>query len=250
MKKFKFPGGEVHVVLENNRMPYSWHLWNSDEIMSMLLAVDAYLPDPRGFHLTIPYVPYARQDRVTRSGEPLSARVMANIINALNALSVTIWDPHSDVITALINNCRVIHQHEIVENSELNLESFDGVIAPDAGAVKKAQKIADIFNVPLYQGHKQRDTATGHITGTHIIDHDGQLKNKGGHFLVPDDICDGGRTFIALAEALPPGCTADLYVTHGIFSQGVKILLDHFTRVYTANKHPDVSYEDTRFIEI
>lgn len=254
MKMFKFPGGEMHVVLPNNLLPTRWDLWSSDDIMVMLLAVNAHRANPNGhkkneLHLIVPYVPYARQDRITQIGEPLSARVIADLINSLNAVSVTIWDPHSDVISALINNCIVTPQHEIIKASRLSNNTYDGIIAPDAGAIKKAQKVASLFQTKLYVAQKTRDTATGDITGTTVVDHDGGLA-RGGHFLVADDICDGGRTFVNLAKALPESCTADLYVTHGIFSNGPEILLKYYERIYSANIHPGVDRTYSYLVEI
>ena len=111
---FKFSGGECHVKISDleitERTNILANLNNSDDVMSLLLIVDAVrrINPSTQVLLTIPYFPYARQDRVCNEGEALSVKVMADLINSLNCAGVTIYDPHSDVTPALLNNCRAI----------------------------------------------------------------------------------------------------------------------------------------------
>jgi ribose-phosphate pyrophosphokinase len=56
--------------------------------------------------------------------------------------------------------------------------------------------------------------------------------------LIVDDICDGGGTFIGIAKALPKDVKKYLYVTHGIFSKGLRELTGHFEHIYTTNSYP------------
>ena len=141
-----FPGGESHVRLAlaiKDKTRVTALLKNANDIMALLLSIDAIRrinPDT-AIELTIPYFPYARQDRVCYPGEALSVTVMANIINSLHCHSVTIMDPHSDVTPALLNRCRVISMSDIIMNSELSeLIKNENLtlVAPDAGAVKKS----------------------------------------------------------------------------------------------------------------
>lgn len=76
------------------------------DIMRLFLATDAVRRmGVETVHLHIPYVPYARQDRVCYPGEALSAAVFAKLINAQGYDSVHCWDCHSDVMPALIDRC-------------------------------------------------------------------------------------------------------------------------------------------------
>jgi ribose-phosphate pyrophosphokinase len=88
--------------------------------------------------------------------------------------------------------------------------------------------------MPFIQAEKIRDPNTGAITSTkvNIEKHVGD-KN----FLIMDDICDGGRTFIELAKVLRPLTTGKimLYVTHGIFSAGLEVFLGYIDEIYCAN---------------
>src|SRR5574343_89755 len=116
MKKFIFPGGEVHIQLDPDTFNYSARadLWSSDDIMRMLLVNNALREISGDIKWYIPYVPYARQDRRANPGEPLSIQVMAQLINTMQASQVVIWDPHSDVTPALINNVTIVPQEDLV----------------------------------------------------------------------------------------------------------------------------------------
>lgn len=255
MKSFTFSGGEIQVCLDDFDGNLRFNLWSSHDIMSMLMTYDAYTrfyPTDYNPPITIPYVPYARQDRIMNDGEALSIKVMANLINSMNSIQVRIWDPHSDVTPALINNCYVIKQDKLLEKVLLknNQIQYDGIISPDVGAMKKSLEIGKKYNIPVYSAHKQRNTKTGEITKTILLD---EVPSHG-KFLIVDDICDGGRTFIELAKLFDShrdSIVLDLYVTHGIFSQGIIKLLTYFNTIYVANVIPKwYSYSDPNFVQL
>ena len=188
--------------------------------MNLCLAVDALRNMFVNYiEVFVPYIPYARQDRVMVPGEPLSIKVFANIINSLNLNKILVFDAHSDVSVALLNNCQNIPNYEMVSHflKELNLSDYT-LVSPDLGAYKKIDKLATKIN---YKGHiatgiKIRDLATGQIVKSDVTTDD--LKGKA--CIVVDDICDGGRTFIELAAALKAKNAGDLFfiASHGIFS--------------------------------
>jgi hypothetical protein len=113
-QKFSFPSGcEPHIkiiekswMIGNNEVIITTRIKSSDDLMILLLATDAL--KRLGFtyiKLFIPYLPFARQDRVMVGGEPLSIKVIANIINSQEYTKVAVYDAHSEVSLALINNC-------------------------------------------------------------------------------------------------------------------------------------------------
>lgn len=221
----KFAGGECHVKLlteytEEDKVRINTRLNSSDDVMNLCLAVDA-LRNMYVNHIEvfIPYIPYARQDRVMVPGEPLSIKVFASIINSLNLNKVIVFDAHSDVSVALLNNCQNTANYEMVKYflSELNLTDFT-LVSPDLGAYKKVDKLATKINYKgqIATGIKVRDLATGQIIKCDVNTDD--LKGKA--CIIIDDICDGGRTFIELAKALKEKNAGDLYfiASHGIFS--------------------------------
>jgi ribose-phosphate pyrophosphokinase len=243
VETFKFPAGECHVKIDgvdiSKETNVQAYLNNSDDIIGLLLTVDAIRRlNPNTFiYLTIPYFPYARQDRVCNEGESLSVKVMADLINNLQCARVTVCDPHSDVTTALLNNCTVVSQADILLGSNLAqkiLEEKLALVSPDAGAEKKTRAVAKLLSkegqaVEVFCSSKARDTLTGKITATEVY---GDVRTK--KLIVLDDICDGGKTFIELAQVLKQGGATEiyLYVTHGIFSKGLSELKNHFKHVY------------------
>jgi ribose-phosphate pyrophosphokinase len=261
-KHFKittFPGGEINLKI--NEIPKDdfdlvdlvARLRGTEDVMSLLLAVDAIRrTSPKTYlaRLTIPYFPYARQDRVCNEGESLSLKVMADLINSLKVPEVVVLDPHSDVLPALLDNVKVIDRTEIV-NKVLSNYVGEGytIICPDAGALKQTYKIAEkVFNTSdVYCCNKRRNTETGQLKVG--IDY---LNWSGKKCIIVDDICDGGGTFIQIAEKLK-ACGAEeviLYVTHGIFSKGLRTLSEHIDKIYTTDSFSDINNSLVETIEV
>jgi ribose-phosphate pyrophosphokinase len=186
-------------------------------------------------HLVLPFVPGARQDRLNNSGDFLfTAKSVANMINDRNFPSVAILDPHSEVISALIDNCTVVHSDSLV-SSRLYGE-YSAVVSPDAGAEKRATRFSKALNIPLIHAWKTRNISTGAISG---FGHEPIPGNICGPLLIVDDICDGGGTFLGLQKELQKaGYNSDLFVTHGIFSKGTEHLRKVFGTVYTTDSIP------------
>lgn len=207
-KWFKFPGGELHFNVDSSLMidgdlHIETDLCNSDEIMLVMLLSDTYRH--RNKYLELLYTPYARQDRRTSHNEPFSLRAFAKLINSCGFKRVTVYDPHSDVTAALIDNIFVIKRLELVKK---HLQSYPAslasnnnavIISPDAGAMKTNQEIAHHYEIPHVVATKVRDIKTGDITVTQVHT---DLSLEGMELFILDDICDGGRTFIELAKIL------------------------------------------------
>jgi ribose-phosphate pyrophosphokinase len=183
-----------------------------------------YLP-----HLVLPFLPGARQDRLNSTGDVLfTAKSVATMINARGLKSVTVLDPHSEVMPGLIDRCRVVHAAACISPP---LGKYAAVIAPDAGAEKRAALVARNLGLPLIHAWKTRDVKSGAIAGFGTESF--RLSEKA-RLLVVDDICDGGGTFTGLAKALNYEGRYDLhlFVTHGIFSQGTSELKKHYSHLY------------------
>ena len=238
IKSFTFSGGEAHVSINHipigNLTEVEALLYNADDIMELLLTIDA-IREAKVFsviHLTIPYFPYGRQDRVCNTGESFSLNVMAKLINSLQCQKVTIMDPHSDVTILALNDYSVITQNDILRSTSIirAIHSLKlTLVSPDAGAELKTREVARENSLPAIYCSKVRDVTTGQITNTKI-----PPITPGEDFIILDDICDGGRTFIELAKKLKEAGANQLYlyVTHGIFSKGLAPLQEHFTHIY------------------
>lgn len=237
-----FSGGEEHIRLKtphgSGPVRIEARLWSSREIFQLLIITDALRR--RGFHdidLVLPYVSYARQDRVCNEGEALSVKVFCDIVNSQKYRSVEIWDPHSDVTPALLDRCQVYQQKYFVAKAS-NVYPNCVLVAPDAGALKKTFEAAELIQGDYISATKHRDTKTGEITKVSVP----YLMQDGKNYLIVDDICDGGRTFIEVSKAIRtqvPRAQVRLYVTHGIFSKGLDVLKPYIDHVYTANIFPD-----------
>lgn len=233
-KVWRFPSGELQVQLlttpygnPENRYTITGSVLSSDhliELMQLVEAIRAHLPLIQ-LHLVMPYCAYSRQDRRCNPGEAFSLKVFTTLINSCNFTTVTTYDNHSDVATALINNCtnlsvsNILVRANYLDNMTLNLDQYDYLISPDAGANKKVFNVSKTFNIPMIRADKTRDTETGAILETKIYTDGHSLANS--TVLIIDDICQGGRTFEELAKAIKtvePTCTIHLYVTHGFFS--------------------------------
>ncbi len=234
-----FSGGELNVNIPrnyvfHNKIELIANIADSDGIMALAMVRDAISQlSSIEVHLYLGYVPYARQDRVCNPGEALSIKVLCNMINTMNFDLVTILDPHSDVTPALLDRVRVITPEQILEKTfAVGVNTV--LVAPDAGATKKVEKVAQFFGgMEVIQGFKKRDLKTGALSGFGYI---GDVDGK--HLLIVDDICDGGGTFLGLANKLSDGGakSVSLYVSHGIFSKGIDILLDGgISYVYTTD---------------
>jgi ribose-phosphate pyrophosphokinase len=197
------------------------------------------------YHVLMPYLPAARSDR----GVPVGAFTYAEFLNqCVMPNSIIAVDPHSDYMPSMLNGhydiLKVFPFERIIKNEIQNVESdemarpYVGVIAPDAGAVDRATRAARLMGVPVYRAGKTRDFETGKLTGFHMED---ELPAEG-KLLIVDDICDGGGTFVGLADAIGLDNTRlDLWVTHGVFSKGVEDLGRHFGTIHTTDSYLNLS---------
>lgn len=190
-------------------------------------VIDRLSKSPKYYSMILSSTTYTRYDRVMYDNkiDGFGAKCFADFINELNLNSVSIIDCHSNVMVDLLHSANDIPQSAIV-SSMINLDEYT-LIAPDAGALKKLD--ADIIF------DKVRDVTTGNITGMKLAETKRIKTNK---FIIVDDICEGGRTFMSCAEIFRNNISTidalELYVTHGIFSHNaVERLLGHFDHIHT-----------------
>lgn len=244
-----FPSGEKHIRIVGLTPKVEPIIFYNGvgNLMKLGMTVDiCRRAGARYITLVIPFVPYARQDRIIVEGDPLSIKVFANFINSLDLDRVVMVDPHSDVTPALINNSVIIPQHEISYKAVSFLAQYGRrlitLVAPDLGATKKVKALQELLykrtglNFPIIQCDKVRDPETGKLTGFRILK--GHPNNH--YCLIVDDICDGGGTFLGLADLLTEhnSIGQSLYATHGIFSKGTSILKQKFEYLFSSNSFP------------
>lgn len=224
-------------------------------IMEALLLGDALRQmGVNNIMLKVDYFPYGRQDRVCSEGEPFSLKVFTDIlIGSFDSIQTV--DPHSDVtrdLTCLVFDCpdmSDVYHNGFYINTRNNvisklppLGNHAIVIAPDKGAAKRAQTFllasrapitGDEITISKINAEKTRTPEGIYIT---IADeYLSDLKGFTGNIWVPDDICDGGGTFIVLAAVIKryaPDAKLNLVLSHGIFSQGVGGLHELYDNIY------------------
>jgi len=239
IERFTFSGGEPHLLIREALNP-------EDEVMIccrarsfedmglILLAADALKRfGIERLQLFIPYFPAARQDRVMVPGEPLSVKVYASLVNSVGFNRVYLFDAHSEVAPALLNNCVVIPNYTLVRRALEAYESYM-LVSPDGGALKKIYKLSEALGGrPVTECSKRRDVSTGKLS--HFTVYAGDL--QGQTCVVADDICDGGGTFIGLAEQLRAKNAGKLIlvVSHGIFSRGTEALRMMYDEIYCSD---------------
>ncbi len=239
---FTFNGGEPHIKLgtlpndKSEEILIAQRVTDSEAFMQLLLATDALRRAGfRKISAWLPYFPAARQDRMMVPGEPLSVKVYAQIINAQGYERVLVFDPHSDVTPALLDRVEVTTNFPFVEKiMQLIGNQPFCLVAPDAGATKKTHKLAQqLGGMEVVACEKIRDVKTGQLSGFSVFS-DGL---KGRDCLITDDICDGGGTFLGIAEALRKKGAERVYlaVSHGIFSQGFEKLEAALDGIYTTD---------------
>jgi ribose-phosphate pyrophosphokinase len=259
----KFGAGEVHPKLSTNygntTVVVTTRIKNSDDIMTLLLMKNALKnAGVKAQELIMPYIPYGRADRKCDEGEAFSLKVFADLLNSANFNKVTVFDAHSDVSLALINN--IVN----ISNAEYVLKAYNDftkavnsneiyMVSPDSGANKKANKVAvetGCFS-KIIKCDKIRDVKTGNLSGFEVFTDD--LEGK--HCLIVDDICDGGFTFTGIAQELVKKNSGKigLFISHGIFSKGFHDLMSVFERIYTTNSFSDVgkfyTHYDEKFVQ-
>lgn len=229
---FKFPAGEVHIrnfdISDVEQVIFNWRGDHTD------LAVLASLYTMCDIPLLVPYLPASRADRV-QGNESLGKEAYVDLIAAAirelrgGASLAFTWDMHSSTpISLLIKNIPRMHQYMSTQALPLN----SVLLAPDKGAIQRVAQIAESMGLPSLFATKLRDYNTGRLTGVSVPDELYQYD----HIFVIDDICDGGGTFIQLAQAIQkPSTTLHLYVTHGIFSKGKSELEQYYSTIVALN---------------
>jgi ribose-phosphate pyrophosphokinase len=199
--------------------------------------------------LYIPYCIGGRSDRKFQDGGVNYIKtVIAPILNLQNFDEVIIMDPHSDVLEACINNFVKYNNFNVTKMALSDIDNKDGaqnricLVSPDAGAYKKIYDVATWFGIKeIITASKVRDVSTGKILRTEVPSI--EKYNDDIKYVIVDDICDGGRTFIELAKVIKeqkPNAKIYLVVTHGIFSSGFDFLVQHLDGIYCTNSVRDI----------
>lgn len=174
----------------------------------------------------IPWMGYSKQDKVFRAGEPLSAKVIAQIIQVAHVSKIITFDLHNKATLGFFD----VPVIDLTAKSLLRdyfKKSVTGssvVIAPDAGAVKSSTAFASEIGVPVVYLDKKRDLVSGEVT---VL---GMTKDvEGADVIIVDDNVFTGSTLLESAKALKKSGAKTIRVglTHHLYVPGVQDKLEN-----------------------
>ncbi len=206
-------GSEVFIV-QSTSSPVNRNL------MELLIMIDAMKRASAG-HITavMPYYGYARQDRKSRARDPITAKLVAELIVAAGANRVLTMDLHAAQIQGFFN-IPLDHMQGasiLIPYCERNIakNNLDVVImSPDLGSVGRARTFAEKLDVPLAIVDKRRPKANE----SEIMNIIGDINNK--HVIIVDDMIDTAGTLVNAAEAVMErgAKSVSACATHGVLS--------------------------------
>ena len=231
----RFADNEIWVEIKENIRGEDVFLVQStcnpanDNLMELLILVDACKRASAGrITAVIPYYGYARQDRKPAGRSPITAKLVANMIEAAGVDRVLTMDLHAGQIQGFfdIPVDNLYAQPLFVKDLLTNPMVENGraiIISPDAGGVPRARAIAKQLNLDIAIIDKRRDRAN-ESEAMNVI---GDVLGK--QCIIVDDIIDTGGTLVKAAKALENEGAEDVqaYITHGVLSNDGAKRMEH-----------------------
>ena len=222
----KFKDGEISIKINESirgkdvfiMQPTSYP--TNDNLMELLIMIDACRRASAGYiNAIVPYYGYARQDRKTRGREPITAKLVANLMTIAGANRVITMDLHAGQIQGYFD-IPVDHFSAIkLLSSYFEDFAYDKpddfvVVSPDLGGVRRAREFADYLKLPIAIIEKRRPKPNV----SEVMSVIGDFKGK--HAIIVDDMIDTAGTITNAAEFLIENGAKDTYLvaTHGVFS--------------------------------
>ena len=198
----------------------------NDSLMELMIMIDAVKrSSAKRITAVIPYFGYARQDRKSASRTPITAKLVADLLQTAGANRILTMDLHAGQIQGFFNipvddlTSRVVFAKDIkrsigyIDDPEVE-QAGTVFVSPDAGGVVRARKFADMFHGDIAIVDKRRPEA-GKSEVMNLI---GDVKDK--HAILVDDIVDSGGTLCNAAQAImnAGALSVRAYITHGVLS--------------------------------
>ena len=176
----------------------------NDNLMELLVLIDACKRASAGrITAVIPYYGYGRQDRKSKSRTPITAKLVANMIETAGANRVLTMDLHAGQIQGFFDipvddlKSKPLFAESLSKSPMMKATAGNGVIvSPDAGGVPRARSLAKVLNCDIAIIDKRRDKAN-ESEAMNVI---GNVRGK--QCIIVDDIVDTGGTLIKAAQAL------------------------------------------------
>ena len=213
----------------------------NERIMELLIAIDALKrASAARINVVLPYFPYSRSDKKDQPRVPITAKLMASLIEAAGATRVITCDLHNPAIQAYFNNinCDRLSAQNLLQEyvKEKNLEDLV-VVATDAGSSKKAYKYSEYLQCPLALIDKRRDGNNDQAIASNVI---GNVTGKSA--VIFDDEIDTAGSIMETVKVLEKNGAKQIFVvaTHGILSGPAidRIKESNVTEVILSNTVP------------
>lgn len=228
-----FPDGEMHVRLGTSVRGRDVYIVQptcapvSNNLVELLLLVDTVRRNSAGRVTAItPYYGYARQDRKFTGREPISAKLVANLLAAAGATRILAVDLHSPAIQGFfdIGMDHLTAIPLLTEYLETRIPEGSVIVSPDTGGVKRADQYAHNLNLPIAILHKRRTNAR-EVEMAAVI---GDIKDKY-PIIVDDIIATGGTIRQAVDTLVQAGArpAVRIVATHGVLAGNAAQLLNH-----------------------
>ena len=191
----------------------------NDAIVEQAVLIDAAKrASARHITAVCPFLGYARQDRKASGREPISAKLVVNILKVAGADRIVSVDLHSGQIQGFFDGPfdHLIAMPVLLSHLKQKFGSNLVIVSPDAGRVKLSERYVDKLGADMAIIHKRRKKNGNGAEALHLIGED----VKGRHCVIIDDMIDGAGTMCAAAALLKKSgaTTVSAMATHGIFS--------------------------------
>lgn len=232
IKLSRFKSGEIYCLYEESVrncdvfivQTFS-HPINEHLVETLIMMDAAKRASARTINLVLPYYGYSRQERKTAPREPISAKLLADLLHTAGASRVITIDLHAPAIQAFFDFA-VDHLTALDLISDyVNKKNIKNpvIVSPDAGRATTAERLANIMDAPFAMMIKKRP-AHNEAVITHVI---GDVKDRTP--IIIEDLIDTGTTIVNVVEGLKERGAHDVFVcaTHGVFSGPALERLDH-----------------------
>lgn len=188
----------------------------NENIMELLIAIDAAKrAAAKNINVVLPYFPYSRSDKKDQPRIPITASLIAKLLESAGATRVLTCDLHNGAIQAYFNiQCERLTGERILEKYFENKELKNiAIVATDAGSAKKAYKYSKYFSAPMVLIDKRREANNDEAKAINII---GNIEGKTA--IIFDDEISTGGTLTEAAKIVMQNGAKEVYAacTHGI----------------------------------
>ncbi|HQP60011.1 MAG TPA: ribose-phosphate diphosphokinase [Anaerolineaceae bacterium] len=232
----QLPDSEIHVMIDEAVRDQDVFLVQpcpapvNDHLMELLLYLDAFRrASAHQINVVIPYFPYARQDRMAKGREAVSARVVANLLENQGASRVMFVDIHNQAIQGFFNvPVDPVSAIPVLANYFTKPEFANAaIVSPDVGRANVAGKYAEMLNLPLVIMHKRRVNFQ-ETKATHVV---GDIKGR--MPIIVDDMIASGSVLKQIDSLYAQGAEGKTWfaITHPVLLPSALEVLDRDERI-------------------